>query len=182
MNFVKNIITELVETLIVSFVVIFLIYRFIASMEVVSGASMEPNFDTGERILVDKVSPFFKSYRRGEVVVLSPPNEPNKHYIKRLVGIPGDTFKILECKVLITNNSEKYEIEETYLSEGTCTSGGMNIREGRSLKLKEGEYVVLGDNRSFSVDSRFFGVVTTKNLLGRVVFRFWPVKKMGFIR
>src|SRR3972149_1502731 len=105
MNFVKNIITELVETLVVSFVVIFLIYKFIASMEVVSGASMEPNFDTGERILVDKVSPLLKKYRRGEVVVLSPPNEPNKHYIKRVVGIPGDTFKILECKVLITNNS-----------------------------------------------------------------------------
>lgn len=182
MNSFKNIVLELTETLIVSFVVIFLIYRFVASMEVVSGASMEPNFDTGERILVDKVSPLFKRYRRGEVVVLAPPNETHKHYIKRVVGVPGDTFKIVDCKVLVTTDAQKYEIEENYLSKGTCTSGGANIQEGRSIRLKTDEYIVLGDNRPFSVDSRFFGVVTAKNLMGRVIFRFWPMNKLGFIR
>lgn len=182
MNKMKDTLLELAETFIVSFVVIFLIYQFVASMEVVSGSSMEPTFETGERILVDKISPIFEPYRRGEVVVLIPPTEESKHYIKRIVAVPGDVVKVFECKILITNDTGQFELEEPYLYPDTCSVGGVLLREGRSVKLGFQEYAVLGDNRPFSVDSRFFGIITRKNLLGRVVFRFWPPAKAGFLR
>lgn len=178
----KFAIIELVETFIVSFLVIFMIYQFIASMEVVSGASMEPNFDTGQRILVDKVSPLFKPFRRGEVVVLTPPNDLDKHYIKRIIGLPGDIIKIFECKVYIIASGEQYELKEDYLSKDTCTTGGIMLTDGRSMQLNSDEYIVLGDNRTYSVDSRYFGVVTRKELLGRVIFRFWPLNVAGFFK
>ncbi len=182
MNKIKDTLLELIETFVVSFVVIFLIYKFVASMEVVSGSSMEPSFETGERILVDKVSPFFKPFKRGEIVVLIPPNESSKHYIKRIVAVPGDIIKIFECNVLISNDTGQFVLQESYLTLDTCTFGGTLLRDGRSVKLGFQEYAVLGDNRSHSVDSRFFGIIARKNLLGRVVFRFWPPAKAGFLR
>lgn len=182
MNVIKRIILELAETLLTSFVIIFLIYQFIASMEVVSGSSMDPNFATDERILVDRISKFIKPYQRGEVVVLIPPQADNKHYIKRIIGIPGDIFKIFDCKVYITRDGERFQLTESYLYPGICTEGNRALLEGRSLRLEKDQYIVLGDNRPHSIDSRFFGVVTSKDLLGRVVFRFWPIKSAGFIR
>jgi signal peptidase I len=182
MNSVKNFIIELAETLGVSFVVIFLIYHFVASMEVVSGASMEPNFDTNERILVDRVSKYFKDYGRGEVVVIIPPTAPDKHYIKRIIGIPGDVIKIYECNVYVSRADQKFELTEPYLTPDTCTKGGVNVQEGRAVKLGPTQYLVLGDNRPFSVDSRFFGSVERDKILGRVIFRFWPPQKLGFIK
>jgi signal peptidase I len=181
MKKLKSALFELVETFVVSFVVIFLIYQYVASMEVVSGSSMEPNFETGERILVDKVSPYLRPYHRGEVVVLTPPNEPRKHYIKRIVGMPGDIIRIFDCKVLISNSEGQFTLKEEYLYPDTCTSSGSLLREGRAIRLNAGEYVVLGDNRQYSVDSRYFGVATRKELLGRVIFRFWPISKSGFL-
>ncbi len=181
MSKVKTLVIEIVETFLVSFIVIYLIYQFVASMEVVSGSSMEPNFLTGERILVDKISPYFNHYSRGDIVVLIPPSEKTKHYIKRIIGMPGDIFKIYNCKVYITNASGQFELNEKYLRENTCTPGGVELKEGRSLRLKEGEYIVLGDNREASVDSKYFGVVTDKHILGRVIFRFWPVGRIGFL-
>jgi signal peptidase I len=178
---IKTILWEIVETFAVSFIVIYLIYQFVASMEVVYGSSMEPNFETGERILVDKISPYFKPYARGDIIVLIPPTEDTKHYIKRIIGLPGDIIKIYDCKVFITNSAGQFELSEDYLSDDTCTNGGMLLKEGRSVRLKDGEFVVLGDNRDHSVDSRFFGVVTPKNILGRVIFRFWPATRVGFL-
>ncbi len=179
---IRNSILELLETFVVSIVVIYVIYQYIASMEVVSGPSMQPNFATGERILVDKISRHFLSYDRGDIVVLVPPNEKTKHYLKRIVGMPGDVIKIYNCRVYITTKKGQFELTEPYLAPGTCTSGGMLIKDGRSIRLNAEQYIVLGDNRGESIDSRYFGVVTKKNLLGKVVFRFWPVSDAGFIQ
>jgi signal peptidase I len=177
----KTYILELVETFIASLIIIFVIYMFIGSVEIVWGASMEPTFYTGERILVDKISVYEKPYKRGEIVVLIPPNEPDKHYIKRIIGMPGDIIKILDCHVFISKDGEKFELQEAYLSKDVCTQGGSSIKEGRSLKLEANQYMVLGDNRTFSLDSRFFGVIEAKEIVGRVIFVFWPLNKMGFI-
>lgn len=176
----KNLILEIVETLITSFVIIVLIYAFVASIEVVSGSSMEPNYETGERILVEKLTKHVKSFERGEVIVLTPPGE-NRHYLKRIVGIPGDIVKIFECEIYISNDGGKFVLNETYLSENTCTKGNTSLREGRALRLRDNEYIVLGDNRKVSIDSRAFGVVSKSDIVGRVVFRFWPTNKLGFL-
>ena len=182
MNTFKSIIYELIETLVLSAVVIYLIYAFVASVEVVSGSSMEPNFHTGERILIDKISPYYQPFKRGEIVVLTPPEEDGKHFIKRIIGIPGDIIKINDCKVYISNGTDRFRLVEPYLSQDLCTGGGIAIKEGRSLRIGEGEYLVLGDNRAASVDSRFFGFVPKKDIIGRVIFRFWPLDKLGFIK
>lgn len=177
----KSYISELAETFITSLIVVFLIYMFIGSIEVVWGASMEPNFYTGERILVDKISPHLFPIKRGDVVVLIPPNEPDKHYIKRVIGMPGDIVKILDCRVYISKDGEKFELQESYLPSSICTQGGSGLQEGRSLRVEKGQYLVFGDNRPFSLDSRTFGVISAKEVVGRVVFIFWPLNRIGFV-
>jgi len=179
---IKNFLLEIIETILVSGVVILALYHFVASIEVVWGPSMEPNYYTNERILVDRVTKRFSPLKRGEVVVFYPPGDDSKHYIKRVIGIPGDIFKIINCEVIITRDGEHYVLDEEYLSEGVCTEAGSKIREGRSIKLKDNEYVLLGDNRSQSLDSRNLGVIQKKRIIGRVIFRFWPPKKMGFVK
>ena len=164
-----------------SLVVILAIYMVIASVEVVQGASMEPNFHTGERILVDRVSKNLKNFERGEIVVFYPPNDDSVHYIKRVIGIPGDIFKIVDCNVLISREGEKFKLDETYLKDGICTAGGVKVSEGRSLRIEENQYLLLGDNRPVSIDSRMLGLVDRNRIIGRVVFRFWPINEMGFV-
>ena len=178
---IKNFLLELTETFLTSLVVILLLYVLIASVEVVYGASMEPNFHSGERILVDKITKKVKGFERGEVVVFYPPGDDSKHYIKRVIGIPGDIIKIVDCKVLVSRDGEKFELDETYLSEDVCTAGSSVVKEGRSLRIDDDEYLLLGDNRNASLDSRVLGLVEGKKIIGRVIFRFWPVSAVGFI-
>lgn len=179
---IKRFILETIETIITSIIVLLIIYSTIALPEVVWGSSMEPNFETNERILVDKLSKVIDPvYTRGEVVVLKPQNS-SRHLIKRIIGVPGDIFKIYDCNVYVNQDNERFVLEEDYLAEGTCTTGGSHIENGRSFKLQEDEYVALGDNRAVSLDSRSIGVVTKDDIIGRVSFRFWPIAKIGFVR
>lgn len=173
----SSFILELLETFVTSLVVLLVIYWTVALPEVVKGASMEPTFYSDERILVEKISRFFKTYERGDVVVLHPPGDEDVDYIKRIVGVPGDIVKVFDCEVYVAKEGEKFKLEEPYLYSGTCTSDGPRLKEGRSIKLEANEYLVLGDNRSHSVDSRIFGLIGTKNVVGKVVFRFWPLDR-----
>jgi signal peptidase I len=181
MTNIRGVIAEVTETFALSFVIIMILYGAVASIEVVSGASMEPNFHTNERILVDKLTPIIDSYRRGDVVVLIPPGEKDIHYIKRVIGLPGETIKIYNCKVYVLINGDKYLIEEDYIPEAVCTTGGTEVKDGRSLKIPENQYLVLGDNRPFSIDSRYIGLVPKDRILGRVIFVLWPIGSAGFL-
>ncbi len=176
----KSFLIELLETFSTSFIILMLIYWFVALPEVVFGASMEPTFYTGERILVEKVTKHFKDFERGDIVVLYPPGNDTDHYVKRIVGVEGDIFKISNCKVYITREDGKFELEEPYLSSSSCTGEGSKIKEGFSIKLGAGEYIVLGDNRERSVDSRTLGIIKEDRIVGRVAFRFWPLDKVRF--
>jgi signal peptidase I len=178
---IRKIVFEIIETIVVSAVVVLFIYYFIASVEVVWGPSMEPNFYSGERILVDRSAKREASFKRGDVIVFYPPNDDSKHYIKRIVGIPGDVFKIIDCKIVISRDGEHYILYENYLPPQTCTKAGSQIREGRSIKIPEGQYVLLGDNRDNSLDSRNIGLIDESKFVGRVVFRLWPLSRIGFI-
>lgn len=179
---VKSFITETIETIITSVIVLLIIYSTIALPEVVLGSSMEPNFHTGERILVDRWSKYLKlSFDRGEIVVFKP-ETGDKHLIKRVIGLPGDIFKIYDCKVFITRDDQRYVLDEFYLANNTCTLSGSHIQAGRSFKISDNEYVVLGDNRGVSLDSRTLGLVKKSDIIGRVSFRFWPLDKIGFVK
>lgn len=182
MSKIKSLILEILETVLTSAIVIFLIYSSIAIPEQVQGSSMEPTFHNGERILVEKVTKHFKDYSTGEVVVLNPPNNDYVDFIKRVIAVPGDIVKIYDCEVYINRASIKYKLAESYLQDGECTQGKGMIREGRSITLGENEYLVLGDNRSNSADSRVFGFIPKERIVGRVVFKFWPLNVAGFIK
>lgn len=164
-----------------SILVLFLLYKFVAMPEVVHGASMYPTFETGERVLMERITKHFKPLKRGEVVIFHPPNNDDIDYIKRIVAIPGDIIKIKDCRVYINRYGEKFLLEEQYLPPDACTIDGPQLKEGRSLRLGDNEYAVMGDNRTNSVDSRVFGVVDGGRILGRVIFRFWPPEKLGFL-
>jgi len=176
----KSFILEIIETILVSGVVILLVYYFIASIEVVSGSSMEPYFHSGERILVDRVAGRSR-LKRGEIVVFYPPDNDTLHYVKRIVGIPGDIFKIIDCKIVISRGGEQFILSEDYLSPEICTKAGGFLREGRSIRVPEDKYVLLGDNRDHSLDSRNLGLIDVDRIVGRVVFRLWPINKINFI-
>ena len=185
MNFLrkeKDFIIEMLETFLTSFAVLMLIYWLVALPEIVLGASMEPTIFAGERILVEKVTKRFGDYTRGDIVVLNPPDNDDLDYVKRVIGVPGDIVKILECAVYISRDGEKFVLEEPYLYTETCTNTdvGTALKEGRSIKLESGQYIVLGDNRARSADSRFFGVLTEDRIVGKVVLRFWPLSKLEF--
>jgi len=177
----KSFMFELAESFISSMLVLFLLYKFIAMPEVVRGASMSPNFEDNERILMERVTRHIKPFERGEVVILHPPENSHIDYIKRIIGIPGDIVKIKDCQVYINRDGQKFVLEESYLLKDTCTMDGPRLREGRSLRLKEGEFAVMGDNRTNSLDSRVFGVVKEKDVIGKVIFRFWPFDRLGFL-
>ncbi|EKD99873.1 MAG: signal peptidase I [uncultured bacterium] len=177
----KNFIIELIETFVSSLVVILVLYMWVALPEQVWGASMEPNFYTGERVLVEKVTKHFSDYERGDVVVLHPPENDSIDYIKRVVGLPGEMVKIWDCKIYVLQGENKFELTEPYISDDMCTSGGPKVSEGRYLQIGENEYFVLGDNRPNSADSRYFGTITKERIVGKAIFRFWPLNKVGFL-
>lgn len=179
--FLKLFLSDVGESLVSSIMVLAIIYRFVAVPEVVHGASMYPNFDSGERILLEKVTKNFKPYKRGEVVILHPPGNEKVDYLKRIVALPGDVVKIKDCKIYISKDGQKFELQEDYLGSSVCTTEGSFFREGHSIRLSDDEYLVFGDNRGNSIDSRYFGSVRGKNIQGRVVFRFWPLEKAGFL-
>ncbi|HLC93780.1 MAG TPA: signal peptidase I [Patescibacteria group bacterium] len=172
---------ELIETFVSSLVVILVLYMWVALPEQVWGASMEPNFYTGERVLVEKVSKRIKDYERGDVVILHPPNNESIDYIKRVVGLPGEMVKIYNCQIYISKEGKTFVLDEPYIRNSECTGGGPKVREGRFVQVGEAEYFVLGDNRDNSADSRFFGNVSKDMILGKAVLRFWPLNKVGFI-
>jgi len=178
----KRVFLELVETTLSSIVVLLVLYMTVALPEMVWGSSMEPTFNSEDRIIVDRLTKRFNNdFKRGEVIVFKP-NDSSRHLIKRVIGIPGDIIKIYSCNVFVSKNGERYKLSEPYLTNNTCTEGGSIIKEGRSVKLGEEEYVVLGDNRAVSMDSRSLGLISSNDIVGRVVFRFWPASKIGFVR
>lgn len=175
----RDSVIEYIETIIVAFLVLLSVYSTVAFPVEVSGASMHPNLETGDRLLVEKLTSFFEPYQRGDIVVLHPPENDYIDYIKRIVGLPGDIVKIYNCQIYISRSDSKFVLDEaSYLNKDICTSGGKSLIEGRIYTLKEDEYMVLGDNRTNSQDSRFFGVLKKDRIQGKVVARFWPFDKV----
>lgn len=150
---------------------VFIIRTFLVQPFLVSGASMMPSFANGDYLLIDELTYRFRQPQRGEVVVFRYPNDESVYFIKRIVGLPNETVIIKDGKVIIRNqeNPEGLVLKETYLSPGTFTAGNIEF------KLKDDEYFVLGDNRSFSFDSRGWGVLKGKEIVGLVRLRLWPL-------
>lgn len=154
------------------------VYLFLLQPHEVRGRSMEPNFQDGEYLLTDKLSYKIGSPKRGDVIVFAAPPTKEEDFIKRIVGVSGDTVSVKNGRVTINDK----ELEEGYLPDTTLTFGGSILGEGDKITLGENEYFVLGDNRSHSQDSRYFGKIKRGDIVGKAWLIYWPPKQFGFVR
>ncbi len=157
----KQIIIEALKIFVLIAAIVIPIRYFLFQPFFVSGASMEPNFYSGEYLLLDEISYRFRDPLRGEVVVFKYPEDPSLFFIKRVVGLPGETIEISDGIVKIYNDQfpQGKILDEPYVVGKT--EGSLRI------SLKDDEYFVLGDNRYRSSDSRNWGPVSRKNIIGR---------------
>ncbi len=174
-NIIKYIF-ELVKTAAVMLLIAFIIQTFLIQTYIIDGISMEPNFHTGEYIIVDKISYKFSPPKRGEVVVFDPLESPDS-YIKRIIGLPGESVKISNRSIYVDNK----KLDEPYLSDLAETLTSNQTLDGNSYILHENEYFVLGDNRPNSKDSRSFGAIKISQIRGRALLVFYPFRNFHII-
>lgn len=163
---------EFIKVVVISVAIVLPIRAYIAQPFIVSGASMEPNFHNGEYLIIDELTYAFRAPERGEVIVFRYPLKPSEFFIKRIVGLPGETVEIKANKVFVNGT----EWAEPYLPGTSKTA--INIR----MILGGNEYFVLGDNRPQSSDSRFWGALPKEKIMGRALLRLWPIAKASVIK
>jgi len=168
---------DILEVIVGAVAIFLVLYLLVMQPHKVDGNSMQPNYPDAEYLLTDKISYRFNNPQRGDVVVLKSPIE-DKEYIKRVIGLPGETISLKEGRVYI--NDQK--LEEKYLASDLLTGGNQALPENGSYKVPEGEYFVMGDNRPNSLDSRVFGSIAKNKILGRAWLVYWPVNKAGVVK
>jgi len=167
---------EILKIVIIALAIVIPIRYFLFQPFFVRGQSMEPNFENGDYLIIDEISYRFSEPKRGEVVVFKYPNNPSQRYIKRIIGLPGETVEIKGGSVIIYRQDEGQVLDESsYLVSSVKTSGSLR------LFLDEGEYFVLGDNRLLSFDSRRWGSLKRENIVGKVFVRAWPFTALAKI-
>lgn len=169
---------EIAKVLIISLVIVLPIRYFIVQPFIVRGASMEPNFEDREYLVVDELSYYFREPLRGEVVIFRYPKDTQQFFIKRIIGLPGDRVVIKNGRVSIMNSTHQdgMLIEEAYLFPPNRPT-----HPETDVTVPEGEFFVLGDNRDFSSDSRVWGFLPKTLIVGKAFFRAWPLGKLGTI-
>jgi len=188
-------IAELGRTIVLSIVLALGIRTFVAEARWIPSGSMEPTLHgtpnqwEADKIIVDKLKYKFATPQRGDIVVFSPTEELQKEqyqdaFIKRVIGLPGEKVQLRDGKVYINN---KPLPEQNYLGSGqstvidVCKDAPQPRFLAKPQTIPTDSYLVLGDNRNSSYDSRCWGVVPRQNIIGRAVFRFWPLNHVGGI-
>lgn len=176
---VGSFIWDLVKILIIAVIIIVPFRTFVAEPFVVSGSSMLPNYHNGDYLIIDRLSYITGVPKRGDVIVLKYPKDNTQFFIKRIIGLPGETVRLSQGHVVIINNEhpEGWQINEPYLSSAIETLG-----KTEPVTLGSSEYFVLGDNRTASSDSRVWGILPTDDIVGRVWARVYHFKEAGFIK
>jgi len=167
-------IVELVKVVLISLVIILPVRYYLVQPFYVKGASMEPTFLDHEYLLIDEISYRFEKPERGAVVVFRYPRDPRQFFIKRIIGLPGETVSIKNGRVSISRAeaTEELTLEEPYLESSITTTSS-----DFSVTVPAGSYFLMGDNRNASLDSRIFGPVSERYLIGRVWLRAWPLDR-----
>lgn len=160
---------EVLRFSIIALIIVIPIRMFVAQPFIVSGASMEETFQSGEYLIVDQVSYHLHNPARGDVVVFRYPKDPSKYFIKRIIGLPGETIKIEGSTVTIINkeNPNGFIINEPYIKS-------MSSDNQLTETLGAREYFVMGDNRDRSSDSRAWGILTEDRIIGKAFLRLFP--------
>lgn len=165
---------ETAKIVVISLAIILPIRYYLVQPFFVKGASMEPNFEDGDYLLIDEISYRFNQPERGDVIIFRYPQDTSQFFIKRIIGLPEETVEIKNNKVIIYNKKtpQGFLLDESYLSSDQQTLGNM------VLKLDDNDYFVLGDNRLQSSDSRRWGTVNKSLIVGRAFLRPWPINRI----
>lgn len=161
---------EASKIIIIALLIVIPIRTFLFQPFFVKGQSMESNFENGDYLIIDELSYRFKDPKRGEVVVFKYPNNPSQRYIKRIIGLPGETVAVKDGKVTIFSKEGK----ESLLDESAYLPGNIFTPGNIQLVLRGDQFFVLGDNRAASSDSRSWGALPENDIIGRVLIRAWP--------
>ena len=174
---VRKFIWDLLEVVIVSAVVVLPIRQFLVQPFFVQGQSMEPNFHNSDYLIIDELTYRLREPQRGEVVVFKFPGDTSQYYIKRIIGLPGETLEIERNRIIVFNREYPggLAIKEDYLDESSRQADLGKTK----ITLGEDEFYVLGDNRRSSYDSRRWGVLPRSDIVGRVWVRAWPVNAVA---
>jgi signal peptidase I len=170
---------DTVQTFLIVFAFFLVIYVFLFRPFQVSGSSMLPNFFDKQYILTNIIVLRFEAPKLGDVIVFKAPPDPEKDYIKRVIGTPGDTVSILNGEVYVNG---KILDQSKYLPSTVKTYGGSFLKEGAEVTVPAESYFVLGDNRSGSSDSREWGYVPLKSIVGESLYAYWPLDKAGVVK
>lgn len=175
----RNTAKELWDTLkfiLLAAIIVIPIRFFLFQPFIVSGESMYPTFNNADYLIVDEISYYLKDPARGDVVIFHYPNDPKRYFIKRVIGLPGETVIFKNNAVYIKNAEypEGIKLSEPYLSQVT-TPGGQT-----EVEVTEDNYFVMGDNRGFSSDSRAWGLLPRKNMVGKAGLRLLPLKDISY--
>lgn len=171
----ENFFTELLKFVLIAAAIVFPIRLFIAQPFIVSGASMDPTFHNGQYLIVDELSYRLGEPERLDVVIFRYPKNPKEFFIKRIIGLPGESVSIVGNKVTVTKkDGSTLTLEEPYVvNHGNGSSATHN--------LKDDEYFVMGDNRPESSDSRIWGPLPRENIVGRAFVRLLPLDSFGVL-
>lgn len=173
---------EITQTVVVVLSIFLILYLFVLQPHQVNGLSMYPNYDNGEYLLTDKVSYKTGTPKRGDVVVFHAPESAQCpqgtgcDFIKRVIGLPGETVEVKDNGFWINGT----KLPEPYIPDENFTRPGA-FTQGRVITLGNFEYFVSGDNRPHSSDSRAWGPVTPKDIVGKAFFRYWPPQSVGLL-
>ncbi len=170
----KGLLKDLFTLALLIVIVVIPIRVFVASPFVVDGESMHPTFENLDYLIIDELVYDFHAPQRGDVIVFRYPNDPSIFYIKRVIGLPGETVSINHGNVTITEtDGSKITLDEPYVVNEDATYS-------KSVTLSRDQYFVMGDNRPNSSDSRVWGPLPAKDIIGRVDLRLLPLAKAGF--
>lgn len=173
---------DLVETIVIGLSLFLVVYLFFMQPHQVNGQSMVPTFQSGEYVLTDKVSYKLGQPERGDIVVFHAPPAANCpvgtgcDFIKRVLGVPGDTVEVRDDSIIVNGQA----LTEPYIPDEFETLPGAFTRD-RAITLGADEYFVSGDNRPYSSDSRAWGPIQKRDIVGKAFFRYWPADKVGSI-
>lgn len=173
------ILIDLVETLVIAGAVFVVVYAFLFRPFQVNGESMYPNYHNGEYILTNLITLKLSEINRGDVIVFQAPPDREKDFIKRVIGLPNENVELKNGTVFV--NGEGLD-ESDYLASDVKTYGGTFLPDNHEVTVPSDSYLVLGDNRRGSSDSREWGFVSKDKIIGKSFFVYWPIDRSRLVK
>jgi signal peptidase I len=172
---VGKFISDAVETILILLLIFIALNVFLGQLLVITGNSMVPTLQDQEQIIGEKASINFVDLKRGEIIIFKHPKEPGL-IIKRIIGMPGDKISLIDGYVHING----VKLDEPYLKEPKTEPGAFISEE--EIEIPQGNYIVMGDNRSYSIDSRVWGFLPKEDITARAALVYYPIENLRIIR